>query len=256
MNPSVPSPVVVVQGLTFRYARSRAPALVDVALTVRPGERWLLLGRNGAGKTTLLRVLGGKHLVPEPAVRVLGRPAFHDPSLAADVRFLGGSLPADVDVTVEEMLSRRTDLDPERREALRSTLGVERHWHLHRLSDGQRRRVHVLISLLRPGLLLLLDEMTTDLDVVARADLLDFLRQETEQRGAAILYATHILDGLEAWATHYLYLVQGRVVRAGPLPSEPELDALRRAGAVSPLARLVERWMRAEPMLPPGDPAI
>ena len=55
------------------------------------------------------------------------------------------------------------------------------------------------------------------------------------------------LTRLEAWATHYLYLVHGRVARAGPLPSEPELLTLRQSGAVSPLARLVERWMRAEP---------
>ena len=44
--------------------------------------------------------------------------------------------------------------------------------------------------------MLLLDEVTTDLDVLARVDLLEFLRAESE-RGATILYATHILDGLE-----------------------------------------------------------
>jgi CCR4-NOT complex subunit CAF16 len=92
--------------------------------------------------------------------------------------------------------------------------------------------------------------------VVARADLLDFLRRETETRGTAILYATHILDGLEDWATHCLYLVAGRVAHAGPLPDLPGLSALRAAGASSPLGRLIEGWMRAGPGWIPGASGI
>lgn len=49
---------------------------------------------------------------------------------------------------------------------------------------------------------LLLDEITVDLDVLARADLMIFLKAECEERGATIIYATHIFDGLEAWPTH------------------------------------------------------
>lgn len=252
MQPSVPA--VELHSLGYTYEGARAPALVSIDLVVQPGERWLLVGRNGAGKTTLLRILAGRHLVDPALARVLGRPAFHDPSLAAEVRFLGGALPADVDITVTEILARRSDLDAARLAALREALGVDLGWRLHRLSDGQRRRVHVLLTLLRPGQVLLLDEMTTDLDVVARADLLGFLRRETETRGTAILYATHILDGLEEWATHLLYLARGHVRHAGPLPDAPGLRALRAAGGASPLARLIERWMRSEPGSFPEDP--
>jgi len=56
---------------------------------------------------------------------------------------------------------------------------------------------------------LLLDEITVDLDVLGRADLLAYLRAETEERGACIVYATHIFDGLESWATHLMYLANG-----------------------------------------------
>lgn len=41
-----------------------------------------------------------------------------------------------------------------------------------------------------------------DLDVLARANLLKFLRRECEERGATIIYATHIFDGLEDWPSH------------------------------------------------------
>lgn len=53
---------------------------------------------------------------------------------------------------------------------------------------------------------LLLDEITVDLDVLARADLMTFLRSECEERGATIIYATHIFDGLESWPTHIVSL--------------------------------------------------
>jgi hypothetical protein len=49
---------------------------------------------------------------------------------------------------------------------------------------------------------LLLDEITVDLDVLARANLLTYLKKECEERGATIIYATHIFDGLDDWPTH------------------------------------------------------
>ncbi len=57
--------------------------------------------------------------------------------------------------------------------------------------------------------MLLLDEITVDLDVMGRADLMRFLKEECEQRGASIIYATHIFDGLEFWPSHVAYLAGG-----------------------------------------------
>ena len=55
--------------------------------------------------------------------------------------------------------------------------------------------------------MLLLDEITVDLDVLARADLLKFLKKECEERGATIIYATHIFNGLEEWLSHIVHLI-------------------------------------------------
>ncbi len=62
--------------------------------------------------------------------------------------------------------------------------------------------------------MLLLDEITVDLDVVARMRLLEFFRLECEERGATILYATHIFDGLEGWVTHVAYLEDGQLIKS------------------------------------------
>ncbi len=56
---------------------------------------------------------------------------------------------------------------------------------------------------------LLLDEITVDLDVLGRADLMRSLKEECATRGATIIYATHIFDGLEFWPSHLAYLAQG-----------------------------------------------
>jgi len=73
------------------------------------------------------------------------------------------------------------------------------------LSDGAMRRVQIALKLLRPASVLLVDEVTADLDVLARQALLSFLREEAEE-GCAVIYCTHIMDGLDGWASHLLHV--------------------------------------------------
>jgi CCR4-NOT complex subunit CAF16 len=235
-----------IESLDFHYAGDERPVLRGLDLVIAPGTRTLLVGANGAGKTTLLTLAAGRHMVADRAVRVLGRPAFSDTSLTAHVSFIGGPFPFDVDLRVSEILERRADANAARRDHLVAVLDIDPAWRMSRVSDGQRRRVQLLLGLLYPAELLLLDEVTTDLDLVARADLLAFLRTESETRGATILYATHILDGLDGWATNLAYLCDGRIPLHRRLEELPELGELRAAGVASPLLRLVERWLRRD----------
>lgn len=75
-----------------------APVVSDLTLQIPKGSACLLIGPNGAGKTTFLKILGGKHMVPENAVTVLGQPPFHATSLTADGRlaYLGGNWDRDI----------------------------------------------------------------------------------------------------------------------------------------------------------------
>jgi CCR4-NOT complex subunit CAF16 len=241
----VPEPVIDVRGLRFGYRGAAREVLRGVDLAIERGTRALVIGANGAGKTTLLRVIGGKHMVPHEAVRVLGRPAFHDTDLAGMIELLGGNFPFEVDLQVHELLRHGHGVDPARRDRLVELLGVDPDWHMHAVSDGQRRRVQLLLGLMRPREILLLDEITTDLDLVARQDLLEFLREESTERGVTILYATHIFDSLEEWATHVIYLVAGRVGLARPIGEVEELAALRGTRS-APLVHLVDGWLRRD----------
>ena len=74
------------------------PVVQHMTCSLHRGQRCLLIGANGAGKTTLLKTLGGKHMVPQGAIRVLGRPPFHDTQLSASgqLSYLGGNWERDI----------------------------------------------------------------------------------------------------------------------------------------------------------------
>lgn len=252
-------PTIVINGLKFTYPGINGhpppgakPLIDDFSLTLNAGDRCLLVGSNGAGKTTILKILGGKHMVDPSMVRVLGRSAFHDTALTSsgdlsylggewrrDVAFAGFDVPIQMDVSADKLINGVAGIDPQRRAELVKVLDIDLSWRLHKVSDGQRRRVQICMGLLRPYKVLLLDEITVDLDVLARADLLKFLRKECEERGATIIYATHIFDGLENWPSHIVYVANGKLQLSMPMDKVKETYKLS-------LMRTVESWLRKE----------
>lgn len=133
----------------------------------------------------------------------------------------------------------------ERRDFLISILDIDLRWRMHAVSDGERRRVQLCMGLLRPFEVLLLDEVTVDLDVLARADLLNFLQEETEVRNATIVYATHIFDGLAEWPTHLVHLSLGRIVDYGPISKFGALMTRSSTGNSALLETCLE-WLKED----------
>lgn len=246
---------VEVRGLQFSYP-GQPPFITHFNLLLKPGSRCLLVGANGSGKTTLLKILAGKHMVGgTDVVRVLGSSAFHDTSLicSGQLAYLGGSwsktigcageVPLQGDFSAEHMIFGVEGADPLRREELIDLLDIDLEWRMHKVSDGQRRRVQICMGLLQPYQVLLLDEITVDLDVVARMDLLSFFIRECEERGATIVYATHIFDGLETWATHLAHVEDGKLKGLHKIKEVPEFIS---AGQSKTLLEVVESWLRKE----------
>lgn len=191
-------------------------------------------------------------MVDPSMVRVLGRSAFHDTALTSsgDLSYLGGEWRRDVafagyqvniqmDISAEKMIFGVAGVDPKRRDELIKTLDIDLTWRMHKASDGQRRRVQICMGLLKSFKVLLLDEITVDLDVLARSNLLSYLKKECEERGATIIYATHIFDGLDDWPTHIVYIAHGKLQLALPLEKLKEMSQLS-------LMRTVESWLRKE----------
>jgi len=251
-------PVVRVKDLWFSYENHHV--LRGINLRLEKGQRMLLIGANGAGKSTLLRVLGGRHMFhPDDAALICGRQAFHDTRLnflrsyldtqwgMRTVAFAGYGVPMQADIAVVDMMKKMQDSHPERRDELYQLLGINPNWRMHALSDGQRRRVQIMLGLVRPFEVLLMDEVTVSLDVVVRQDLLLWLRQECETRGCCVIYATHIFDGLDDWPTHLHYLTsEGTTGWQGPIGELDIYRELRAAGEPSPMLRIACKWLRDE----------
>jgi CCR4-NOT complex subunit CAF16 len=267
-----------VKNLTFTYRSSDSGTtimndydnnlvLTALNLNLATGSRCLLIGANGSGKSTLLRILSGKHLTKsvDPAtgaaqsVEVLGLNSFHDTRLnfhrayldcdwgMRSISFVGNQVPLMADIAVRNMMEKLQNSYPERRDELLEMLGVDLDWRMHQLSDGQRRRVQILLGLVRPFKVLLLDEITTSLDVCVRQDLLRWLVKESDERGATIIYATHIFDGLDEWATDLFYLTdEGKSGWQGKMQDLEVYQKLKADNHPAKMLAVAEHWLRAE----------
>ena len=133
---------------------------------------------------------------------------------------------------------------PDRRDELVSILDIDLRWRMHAVSDGERRRVQLAMGLLRPWTILLLDEITVDLDLLSRSNFLAFLKRETESRPCTIVYATHILDNLAMWPTHLVHMHLGAVKEWGPMEKFDVDVAKVPSSGNSQLGELVLKWLQ------------
>ena len=258
LNFAYPPPAGVRLSAEAEAARGEPNLLENFSMTLPRGSCCLLLGANGAGKTTLLRILAGQHMVPREAVLVLGQSPFFNTTMIShnrlsyiggswrrDVAFAGYDVPMSADIRAGDMIERVHGVKASRRELLMKVLDVNPEWRLHRVSEGQRRRVQLCMGLLHEYEVLFLDEITVDLDVLVRADLVAFLRRECAERRCTVIYATHIFDGLEGWPTHVAYLARGNLQEFGTVAEFPEL-ATGGPEKGGELVKLVEKWLRRE----------
>lgn len=245
----MPSPPdITVDNLSYTFP-DYSTGLSGLSLAVPARSRTLLIGANGAGKTTLLRLLAGKRLAPGGSIRVAGADPFQDG--LEGVTYLGLEWVLNpivrTDIGVDELLrSVGGDAYPARRDELVGVLDIDVRWRMHAVSDGERRRVQLAMGLIRPWTVLLLDEITVDLDVLSRAGFLAWLRRETEARDATVVYATHILDNLAGWPTHLVHMHLGTIREWGPTDRFLSPDEPAAASGNSRLGELVLGWLQQD----------
>ncbi|KAI0711058.1 P-loop containing nucleoside triphosphate hydrolase protein [Cerioporus squamosus] len=205
---------ISIDNLTYSHAPGSPPSLTNISIHLPKGSRTILVGANGAGKSTLLQILAGKRLISAAGtdVRIKGRDVFRNTPLG--ITFLGTEWAMNPvvrgDIVVSDFLNSVGGYRyKERRDRLLDILDIDLDWHMHQISDGERRRVQLCMGLMGDWDVLLLDEVTVDLDVLVRDDLLTFLKEDSEARGATILYATHIFDGLNSFPTHVAHMHLG-----------------------------------------------
>ena len=239
---SEPVPVLEVQGLCADYSlgrgRSRRTihAARDVSFDLTPGETLALIGRSGSGKSTIARSLVGLHPPAAGEVRLTGltipsrlrereRPqraaiqlvpqnpqeSFNPRRNVGDgilrairqIRGLGGEAATS---RLTELLEQ-VQLDP--------ALARRRP---HELSGGEQQRAAIARALAAEPRILICDEITTALDTVVQAQIIDLLRQIQDDTAISILFITHDLALAHEFAHRIGVLNEGRLVELASTP--------------------------------------
>jgi CCR4-NOT complex subunit CAF16 len=253
-------PAIEVQSMGFAW-KDGTSALRDVNLKLPAACRSIVVGANGAGKTCMLRCIGGMYKY-EGSVKVQNEEAYVVNRLGTsgsvevicgtniwrkgNCTIVGERWQPNGNSSVATMLGLLEGWTEERRDMIVDRFGIDLDWKVNQLSDGKKRRVQLLLAFVKPSELLLLDEVTTDLDVLARQSLLEFLKEENELRGVTVLFSTHIFDGLEEWGTHVTYVRDGTVVLNKELRDMEELGPFKAQGSLTPLFHYVEATVRKD----------
>ena len=201
-------------------------ALDDVSLTVERGEFLAYAGANGAGKSTTIKLMSGILQPTAGRVRVLGlNPARSRIELMGRIGVLFGQrteLWWDHPVSVSFQWKQAVwDIPRERYERMRATvcelldLGPLMGTFARELSLGQRMRADLGLLLLHEPELILLDEPTLGLDVLAKRQVIEFLKELNRKQGTTIIVTSHDMDDLEEMARRIVLLSAGSVAFDG-----------------------------------------
>lgn len=200
-----------VQELSISYGGRNAVS--NVSFELRPGHITVLVGGDGAGKTSILKALVG--VLQPSAGRVMapskdrigyvsaGPGVYHDLSVEENLRFSGRAY----GVGATRM--------NERIEQLLEVAGLEpaRNRLAGKLSGGMRQKLALATAVLHDPELLVLDEPTTGVDPVSRADLWALIARSAAS-GTAVVSATSYIDEAER-AEEVVVLVDGEVMASG-----------------------------------------
>jgi ABC-2 type transport system ATP-binding protein len=219
------SPVLEVKGVARRYGELEV--LREFELELSPGECVAVIGHNGSGKTTAVRIIAGLLDSSAGSVSVDGAlvgDASEGVAARAAIAMIPDTAALYDDLTVREHLQlvalAHGDADDsldQRIETLLELLALTAKADARpgQLSRGMRQKAQLACALIRPSLLLVLDEPVVGLDPAAQRTLRELL-SEAKRAGRAVLLTTHQLEFARGIADRAVLLSDGEVVASGP----------------------------------------
>lgn len=210
----------------FRQEKTTVTALDNVSFQIGRGEFVAYAGPNGAGKSTTMKLLSGMLQPTSGNLSVLGMsPEKERIALMKKLGVLFGNrteLWWDHPVIQsfawkkvvwdipDEVYRRNLDMVTELLD-----MGEIRNTFARELSLGQRMRADLAMMLLHSPELILLDEPTLGLDVVAKRQMIEFLKRINREEGVTILVTSHDMDDLEEMARRILMISDGKLAFDG-----------------------------------------
>ncbi len=201
-------------------------AVDGVSFECRAGEVFGLLGLNGAGKTTTLRMLSTVLTPTAGTAWVAGHDIREDPrAVRHALGFLSGTTGLYHRLTAEETLRffaefhglKGAALD-ERVERVLTTFGIDgyRNQRCEKLSTGMKQKVSIGRAVVHDPPVLVFDEPTAGLDVLAAAATLEFV-EECRRNGKCVLFSTHIMSEVERLCDRIAIIHAGTLRALGTL---------------------------------------
>lgn len=209
--------VIETKNLTKNYGTSRG--IVDLNLSVTEGEIFGFIGPNGAGKSTTIRTLLGLIKPTSGSATMFGKDITHN---GPEVREEIGYLPSEVfyydNMRVRDLLRYSASFYDKpkkqiekRMQELAKLLDLDLNKKIDDLSYGNKKKVGIIQGLQHAPKLIILDEPTGGLDPLMQATFFDLLRQENE-RGATVLFSSHILSEVQKLCDRVAIIKEGRLV--------------------------------------------
>ncbi len=196
-------PAVDVFNLSVQYGRKLI--LDGISFRVKQGSVYALLGRNGSGKSSLVRALLGMQRPTEGRLIIFGEDSWiHRSRILARVGVVAEDDEVERGMTVRQLVDFNRAIYPRWNASIIQTrldlLKIRPSAKFGELSKGQRRQLLLALAITAEPDLLVLDDPTLGLDVVARKDLYDDLLADLADRGTTTLITSHDLAGIEGIA--------------------------------------------------------
>jgi len=202
------------EALSLLYKRKLA--LDSLTLALPRGGIHAVVGANGAGKSSLFRVLLGFESPTEGAARILGCDSGHlTPEVRGRIGFVNEEHTLPGWLTVAEVTNMQRRLYPRwnqpRFESVVGNFNVLPEQMVSQLSRGERAGVNLALALAQSPELLILDEPTLGLDVVAKRAFLESLMFTAMDDDATIVFCSHQMEEIERVADNLVILERGRL---------------------------------------------
>jgi ABC-2 type transport system ATP-binding protein len=216
-----------VRGL-FRREYKEVRAVDGVSFAIEPGEMVGFLGPNGAGKTTTLKMLSGLIYPTSGTARVLDFVPW-ERARAFRQQFslvMGQKNQLWWDLPAADSFELHREIYSLSRDQFNKTVGELTEMFavqgltrqpVRELSLGERMKMELIAALLHQPQLLLLDEPTIGLDVVAQVTIQKCLKEYNDHRGVTVLLTSHNMRDVEALCDRVMVITHGKVIYDGPL---------------------------------------
>ncbi|MFD1415006.1 ABC transporter ATP-binding protein [Oceanobacillus jeddahense] len=206
--------VIEIKNLTKSYGKHRG--IDDVSFSVEKGEIFGFIGPNGAGKSTTIRTLLALIHPTEGSATIFGKDCIKEaPSIAQDIGYLPSETFFYEGMTVKELLDYTAKLyqkDCSKRiKDLSEKLKLDMSRKIRDLSFGNKKKVGIVAGLLHSPALIILDEPTSGLDPLMQEIFFEILKEENE-KGATILFSSHILSEVQKMCDRIAILKEGKVI--------------------------------------------